>query len=178
MKKIFILMGPSGSGKTTLARHLGEKNIPELISHTTRPKREKEIHGIDYYFVNKDEWDQIEKIESAEYAGNYYCLSKQEVDEKFKLSNTVFIIAEKHGAEQIIDKFPGAAEVIFITIPLKEMERRMRARGDTEEQIKKRLNNAVKNNEHDDHGLSSYHIENFDLDLSKQIIEEIILAWD
>lgn len=76
---IVTITGPSGSGKSTLERALIEKN-PELfnrvISMTTRPPREGEVDGVDYYFVSNAEFLQRinagQILEYAEFAGNYY----------------------------------------------------------------------------------------------------------
>ena len=80
MKKgiLFVFSGPSGSGKTTLAKKVVEEinNIYFAISHTTRNKREREIDGQDYHFVDISKFmNMVDKGEFAEWAevfGNYY----------------------------------------------------------------------------------------------------------
>ena len=55
---LFVLQGPSGSGKTTQAAHLArEKNFEKIITATTRPPREGEVHGRDYYFLDENTYD-------------------------------------------------------------------------------------------------------------------------
>ena len=55
---LFVLQGPSGSGKTTQAAHLArEKNFEKIITATTRPPREGEVHGRDYYFLDEKTYD-------------------------------------------------------------------------------------------------------------------------
>lgn len=60
MGKIFCIMGKSSSGKDTIFRLLSEENIyglKEVVIYTTRPKRNNETHGVEYYFINKNELD-------------------------------------------------------------------------------------------------------------------------
>ena len=55
---LFVLQGPAGSGKTTQAAHLArEKNFKKIITATTRPPREGEMHGRDYYFLDEKTYD-------------------------------------------------------------------------------------------------------------------------
>ena len=55
---LFVLQGPSGSGKTTQAAHLArEKKFKKIITATTRPPREGEVHGRDYYFLDENTYD-------------------------------------------------------------------------------------------------------------------------
>ena len=80
--RLFILSAPSGAGKTTLAKRLiaSQPNMVLSVSHTTRPERNGEQHGVDYWFVSRDEFlSMIEKGDFLEYAevfGNLYGTSK------------------------------------------------------------------------------------------------------
>lgn len=79
MVKIIAIMGEAGSGKDCLTKKL-VRNYPELfneiVSCTTRPKREKEIEGVDYYYLSKDQFElNIENGKMLEYTtfrGWYY----------------------------------------------------------------------------------------------------------
>ena len=152
-KTIFIFLGASGSGKTTAGIYLNEKlGIPGLVSHTTRPPRVGEKHGYSYYFVSSlDEFEVIEKIEYAEYGGNHYALSKSEVERKLKDYDKVFVITEINGVRQIQSYYKDNpvvdVKVIYFDTTLELMEERMKLRGDSEENIKKRLEKAVKDKE-------------------------------
>ena len=174
MKKIFILVGPSGSGKTTLGRYLESLGIPELISHTTRKPRKGEIEGKTYYFINKKEFDKIEKIEYSEYAGNYYCLSKKEIDNKLNQYNTVFAITDIHGMRQVKKQYPEETISIFIEVTMDEMIDRMLQRGDNEDNIAKRMSNAVLNNELENGKYCDYIVRNDKLYKSQLALNKII----
>ncbi|MFQ6605875.1 MAG: guanylate kinase, partial [Fidelibacterota bacterium] len=78
MKNFVAIAAPSGSGKTTLCRGLQKQN-PEIefsISVTTRPRRDYERNGYDYYFVSDDEFQRMirkgELLEFEEVHGYYY----------------------------------------------------------------------------------------------------------
>ena len=146
-KRIILLMGASGSGKTTLGMFLREFGIPELISHTTRKKREGEREGDPYHFITKEEFDKIDKVEETEYAGNFYCLAKSEVEEKLKKFRRVYCITDAYGMKHIRQKYGDMVKVIYIDVTLPEMKARMLSRGDSKEVIEQRIKNAIKNNE-------------------------------
>lgn len=173
-KKIFILVGASGSGKTTLGNYLKSIGIPELVSHTTRAMREGEVDGISYNFISKEDFVKIEKVEHAEYSGNYYCLSKKEVDEKLSQSDNVFAVTELKGLEQIKERYPEETVSIFIKVTLDEMVERMKARGDSKENIANRVSNAILNDELDNEYKCDYSITNDSLDKSKLVLEKIV----
>lgn len=176
-RNIFVLMGGSGTGKTTLGNYLKEIGIPEIVSHTTRKMRENEIPGETYYFIDREEFDSIEKVEWTEYpkdSGIFYCLSKNEVENKLSHYGSVFAITDQFGMKQLKDQYPNEVKVIYITIPLSEMEKRMRSRGDSEENIQKRLLQAKETGELNNYNLADFVIENIDLEESKKQISEIV----
>ena len=86
---MIILIGASSSGKSTIEQEVDKRGIcNKLTSHTTRPMRDNEIEGVDYYFVNENDLLEMEIddsfIEERQYITRYGCwiygLSKQEVD--------------------------------------------------------------------------------------------------
>lgn len=176
-RKIYILMGGSGTGKTTLGNYLKEIGLPEMVSHATRPMRKGEENGVTYYFISREEFDSIDKIEWTEYpkdSGKLYCLSRQEVETKLSEFGKVFAITDRNGMEQVKEKYPNEVEVIYVYISLEEMEKRMRARGDSEEAIQDRLQQALETGELNNHDFADHIIENIDLEESKRKIREIV----
>lgn len=176
-KRIFLLIGPSGSGKDTLGEHLKSKGIPELVSHTTRKMREGEIDGVNYHFITKEKFNKIERIEESNYSGNFYALSKSEVDSKLKEFNSVFAIVDINGYEQIKEKYPEETVSIYIEVTLDEMAYRMRQRGDKKEDIAKRISNAILTDELSNGKECDYIIRNEDglFNLSKEALDKIII---
>ena len=76
MKNLLILIGPSAGGKSTFANFLEQNDFKEVVSMTTRPKRQNEVHGESYFFCSEKDFITYIKngvmIEYAEYCGNYY----------------------------------------------------------------------------------------------------------
>ena len=174
-KKIYVLMGASGSGKTTVGNMLKKFGIPEIISHTTRAMREGEVEGETYYYISKEEFEQIEKIEAVQYGSNFYCISKMEIENKFKGNEKLFVICDVNGMEQVKNSYPEQVVVIYLYTSLEEMERRMRVRGDSEENIQQRLIYANETNELDNGKYADHRIENRDLEQTKRQVMDIVL---
>lgn len=174
MKRIYVIVGPSGSGKNTLGNHLIDKGIPELVSHTTRAMRVGEVHGINYYYVNKEEFDKIDKVESSNYAGNFYCLSKKEVESKLQKFDTVFVVADIDGMRQIKKMYPEETTSLFILVTKEEMIERMKARGDLPENIEKRIQNSIVHKELENWQYCDYIIRNDNVKDALKRLEDIL----
>lgn len=148
--------------------------IPELVSHTTRPMRKGEVNGETYYFVTKEEFNKLEKLEQVCYAGNYYGLSKKEVDSKLEANDAVFAIVDKNGLVQLRKFYLEQVVAIYVYAPLEEMEKRMRQRGDSEEVIRKRIQNALETGELENSHIADYAILNIDLEKAKEKLREVV----
>lgn len=171
MKKILLLIGTSASGKTTLGQFLQTLGVPELISHTTRKARQGEIEGTTYHYISKEEFDKLDKLEQTYYAGNYYCLSREEVERHEE--DLVYCIVDHRGAMQIKQNFENVI-VIYIHINQKQQEERLRKRGDSEDEIKSRIVYSIQNDEvKNDIEIADYIITNNNLETSKQILKYI-----
>lgn len=144
--QLFIISGSSGVGKGTLINEFLKKadNIYLSVSSTTRKPREGEIHGQNYYFVSRDDFqksiDNDDFLEWAEFGGNRYGTDKNRVCEMLEAGKNVLLEIEVQGAKQVKQKMPEAI-LIFILPPSKEeIEKRLRGRGtETEDAIQKRL---------------------------------------
>ncbi len=148
--RLIILAAPSGGGKTTLCELL-LKEFPSIslsVSTTTRPKRPNEVDGTHYHFVSEAEFERkIDLHDFAEWAfvhQNRYGTSLSTIQEQFKLGHHILFDIDVQGAKSLKQLYPEQSLLIFILPPsLEELERRLRARrGDSEEAIQKRLDNA------------------------------------
>ncbi|MFN3406297.1 MAG: guanylate kinase [Caldimicrobium sp.] len=145
---ILIVSGPSGAGKSTLLKGLPVDEFYFSISHTTRPPRQGETHGKEYYFVNKETFLKMleagEFLEWIEVHGNFYGTSIKEVEKAFSQGKHLVLDVEVIGASALKRKFGPSALSIFILPPnLKILEERLRKRGtESEEKIKERLERA------------------------------------
>jgi guanylate kinase len=152
--KIWCFIGPSGTGKTHLTNRAvsyfnaqGENNIGTIVSHTTRAMRAGETDGVDYYFISKKEFDKLDKAESTCYAGNYYCISKEEVSRILNNYKKVFVVVEINGYRQLKEAYGDEAASVFIETPEELLEERLKMRGDSPENINIRMANLKQSNE-------------------------------
>ena len=149
--QILIVSGPSGSGKSTLlGRLLKEENdLYFSISSTTRAPRQGETDGVNYYFINKDEFkkgiDAGEFLEWAFVHGNYYGTSLKPVLKALKEGKIAIFDIDVQGFNIAKSKFAKNITSVFITTASKnELKSRLQNRGtDSAETIEKRLINAV-----------------------------------
>lgn len=154
--QILIVSGPSGSGKSTLlGRLLKEENdLYFSISSTTRAPRRGETEGVNYYFINKDEFkkgiDADEFLEWAFVHGNYYGTSLKPVLKALEEGKIAIFDIDVQGFNIAKSKFAENITSVFITTASKnELKSRLQNRGtDSAQTIEKRLINAVGEMEH------------------------------
>lgn len=147
--RLIVLTGPSGVGKGTLLRSLLARH-PELhlsISITTRPPRPGEVHARDYYFVDRSRFREMlengELLEWAEFALNCYGTPREPVENMIREGKSVILEIELAGARQVRETFPEALQVFILPPSERELERRIRSRGqDSEAAIARRLQRA------------------------------------
>lgn len=143
------MTGASGVGKDTIRKATlpAIDNLFYSVSATTRKQRPGEIHGQQYYYFDREEFERMieqnELLEYAEYVGDYYGTPAGPVRENLERGRDVLLELELVGARQVKQKM-GEAVMVFIAPPsLIELERRLRGRGtDSEEKIQKRLTRA------------------------------------
>ena len=146
---LFIIVAPSGAGKTSLVRALVSR-LPSLqisISHTTRAPRPAEIHGIDYFFLDKQSFqnhiDQALFLEYATVHGNFYGTSKEWVRSRLNEGIDIVLEIDWQGARQIRTLFPDAVSIFILPPSLPVLEQRLRTRAqDNEAVIQLRLQAA------------------------------------
>lgn len=173
-KNIYVLIGPSGSGKNSLGLTLEEHGFIRLITSTTRKKRMGEEEGVSYYFLTPEAFKNMEKIEETYYAGNFYGLSKQEVDQKLCCEKPIYIIMDQPGYKRLKAIYGDQVKSIFITINPDNMRQRLIKRGDDQEEIDKRINQMIETKEHlmPD---ADFTIINDDFEKAKKALLDIVL---
>jgi guanylate kinase len=151
--KVIIISAPSGAGKTTIVRHLlgiEKFRLSFSISACTRPIREGEKDGRDYYFMSVDrfkgcidddsfvEWEEV-------YKNSYYGTLKSEVERIWNLSNNVLFDVDVMGGINLKNKFKEDALSIFVMPPSMEiLQQRLEQRGtESAEKVRNRLNKAA-----------------------------------
>ena len=147
---LVIISGPSGVGKGTVRKALFEMEGHDLvysISMTTRPQREGEVDGIDYFFVTVEEFEKRinegKFLEYAKFVGHYYGTPKDKIDEQLAKGKEVVLEIEVQGANQVREKAKDGV-FIFIAPPSRNaLYRRLLRRGtDSKTSIKNRMDKA------------------------------------
>lgn len=149
--KMIIISAPSGAGKTTLVKHLLSErtDIEFSVSACSRPKREDEQHGVDYYFLTADTFrEKIKNNEFIEweevYPGSFYGTLRTEVERIWSKGHHVIFDVDVVGGLNIKKQYAEKALAVFIMPPsVAVLEQRIRKRqSDSEEQIRKRVEKA------------------------------------
>lgn len=152
MKKgtLLVLSGPSGSGKGTLVKEYMSKNkgVFVSVSATTRAPREGEVHGVNYFFMTKAEFEKKVSedgfLEHAEFCDNYYGTPREEVEKKLNEGFDVILEIEVQGALQVKENCPEAVLVFTIPPSFEVLRKRLIGRGtESMDVIKKRLATAI-----------------------------------
>ena len=145
-----VLSSPSGAGKTTLTRRLlaDNPNMAMSVSATTRPPRPGEQDGVDYFFVTKDRFaeleDQGEFLEHAKVFDNHYGTPRSPVEDALMKGKDVVFDIDWQGAQQLNQAAADDLVKIFILPPnMRELEQRLRTRAlDSDAVIAKRMSKS------------------------------------
>lgn len=148
--RLIVVSAPSGAGKTTLVHEIMRRR-PEVrfsISYTTRPPRDSETHGKDYFFVGEQEFQEMVSrdafLESACVFDHWYGTSRESVDTLLEQGATVLLEIDWQGAAQVRARAPDALGIFIFPPSREELERRLKGRGtDSEEVIRRRLREAL-----------------------------------
>lgn len=150
--KLIIIAAPSGAGKTSVTKHLLKAFPSQLvfsISCATRPPRNHEKHGVDYYFISADEFKRrIDQKEFAEwemvYEGKYYGTLKRELERIWKQGKAPLLDVDVQGGINIQQQYPEQSLSLFIEPPsMEELEKRLKKRGtETPDSLKARIEKA------------------------------------
>ena len=138
---LFIVSAPSGAGKTSLVAALVEqvRGLRISVSHTTRPQRPGEVHGVNYHFTERD--DFLAKVndggflEHAEVFGNLYGTSSDWVRETLHGGEDVVLEIDWQGAQQVRRLMPEASSVFILPPSLEVLAQRLRGRGSDDDSV-------------------------------------------
>ncbi|MBR6663776.1 MAG: guanylate kinase [Alphaproteobacteria bacterium] len=178
---MFIIEAPSGTGKGTVIKELlkNDSNIKFSVSVTTRPPREGEVEGVDYYFVSNEQYDEFlaqdafyEYVDSQ--YGSRYGTLRSEVDSFINVGQDVMFDMDWAGARQMKEKAGSDVVTIYLLPPsIKELRQRLENRGtDSKEVIEQRMGIILDKMSHWDE--FDYVIVNVDLQETVTKIQKII----
>ncbi len=147
---LFIVSSPSGAGKSTIARRLlsTEPGLEMSVSATTRAPRPGEVDGVDYNFVDTEQFKAMvadnQFLEWAHVFGQRYGTPRAPVEHALAEGRDVLFDIDWQGAQQLYQQAGGDVVRVFIFPPsMEELERRLRARRtDSDEIIEGRMARA------------------------------------
>lgn len=146
---LFILSGPSGVGKDAVMARLWEEHFPLHfgVTATTRPPRQGEVEGVDYYFVSEDEFQRMidadEMLEWAEVHCRRYGVPRASVRRFLQTGEDVLLRVDVQGAATIRSKVPEAVLIFLAPPSMDSLIARLKGRGtETPEQLATRIANA------------------------------------
>jgi guanylate kinase len=138
---ILIISAPSGAGKTTLCRSLMERfpSMKESVSYTTRPPRTGELHGIDYFFVSREEFQRMVDgdafAEWAEVHGNLYGTALATIDEARKNGVDLVLDIDCQGARRLKEQIERCVYIFVLPPSMAELRRRLESRSSDDQAV-------------------------------------------
>ena len=179
---LIVLSGPSGTGKGTVCaavRNSEDVSIEYSISATTRNPRNGEVHGREYFFYDKETFEQLREqggfLEWAQVYDNYYGTPRQYVEEVLERGNDCILEIDPQGAFQVRAAWQEAI-LIFIAPPsLQELRSRLSGRRtESAEEMEKRLSCALE--ELEQRSKYDYVIVNDDVAAAANKLKAILVA--
>lgn len=146
---VFVLSAPSGAGKRTVLKQVFDSDaaLGYSISATTRPRREGEIDGTDYYFLDRETFERKiaegDFVEWAEVHGNLYGTLQNELERLTGAGKDTVLELDVQGMRNLKSRGQDIVSIFVMAPSFDELERRLRARAtDHPEVIALRLRNA------------------------------------
>jgi guanylate kinase len=178
---VFVISAPSGGGKTTLAGQIlnAMPDVERSVSMTTRPPREGERDGRDYFFVSEKAFEAVRKkkgfLEHARVFGQSYGTPNAFVDTQRRRGKDILLLIDVQGARQVQKNLKDAIRVFVMPPSMEELRRRLENRStDAPEEIQRRLKIAKR--EMREAGQFDYVVVNLDLAKAVDELRAIIIA--
>ncbi len=178
---LYIVSAPSGAGKTSLVKRLQQEddNLIVSVSHTTRAQRPGEVNGVDYNFVDRNEFESMLEggafLEQAQVFDNLYGTAQETVEALLFEGQDVILEIDWQGAQQVRKRMVDAIAIFVLPPSKKALEERLKGRGqDSIEVISRRMRDAITEMEH--YAEYDYLVVNDDFDLALSQMRSIIVA--
>lgn len=146
---MIVISGPSGVGKDAVVKSLQQRDLDFhfVVTMTSREPRNGEVHGVDYFFVSKEQFEeQIRRngfIEHALVYQDYKGIPKDQIVSAFASGRDVILRLDVQGARTMRALFPDAVLIFLIPTNVQEWYERLRKRKtETPESLALRLSTA------------------------------------
>lgn len=146
---LFVVSSPSGGGKGTLIRHVLDvvENLSYSVSYTTRAPRPGEMDGREYFFVNRETFEEMtaagEFLEWACVHGNFYGTAKQQIVAEIAAGADIILEVDVQGAASVRQLLMDSVSIFILPPSYEVLRQRLIARGtDSPEELELRLRNA------------------------------------
>jgi guanylate kinase len=146
---LIVISGPSGVGKDSVVQRMQERGLAFyfVVTATSRPPRPDEVHGVDYFFVSEDTFQQMiaedELIEHAIVYGQYKGIPKQQVRDALNSGMDVVMRLDVQGSATVKALIPDAILIFLSASSEDELIARLHKRNaDSSDQIQKRIETA------------------------------------
>jgi guanylate kinase len=143
---LVVISGPSGVGKDAVVKRMKELNYPFsfVVTTTSRPPRQGEKHGVDYFFISQEQFEELirksELIEHALVYGKYYGVPKEQVRRALASGQDVIMRVDVQGAATVRRLIPDAVLIFLLAGSEEELLDRLRERGtETAENLQRRI---------------------------------------
>lgn len=178
---LIVISGPSGAGKGTLCKAILNKHseLNISVSMTTRQPRAAECDGINYFFVNREKFENmIANNQFLEYAcvyDNYYGTPREYVESLINQGKDVILEIDIQGALKVKKVYKEGVFIFIMPPSMEELKNRIKKRGsETEESLVKRFKAAYK--EINYVSKYNYMVINDTVESAVEKIESIIVA--
>ncbi|MDA1073176.1 MAG: guanylate kinase [Proteobacteria bacterium] len=152
---LIMISAPSGAGKTSLVQSLlaQDAGLTVAVSHTTRARRSKEIDGLNYHFVDPNEFERMVGsdafLEHAEVFGHRYGTSREAVAGQLTAGRDVILEIDYQGAAQVRSRLPATLSIFILPPSRATLKARLVARKqDDDDVIEHRFEKAVQEMSH------------------------------
>jgi guanylate kinase len=185
--RLFVISAPSGAGKTSVSQAVLEAcaaqhvEIEKVVTYTSRAPRSGEVDGVDYHFINREEFLRRKAsgffLETTEYTGNWYG-SPASILEGMVNGKSYLMVTDRPGALVIKGLIPSAFLIWLYVDDIKTLRSRLEKRGtDSPDVIRKRLNLAEQEiAQENSEKIFDAHIKNDDFDAAVAAVKIVILS--
>lgn len=179
---LLVISGPSGAGKTTIAREV-ERAFPDAllsVSVTTRPRAPRDRDGVDYHFIDDQEFDRLieadDLLEWAPVFDRRYGTPRTPVAQTLDRGGLIILEIDVRGARQVRQRMPAALGIFILPPSREELLRRLRDRKrEDEATIQRRFREAEREiDEAQAGGIYDAFVVNDDLEKAVAITRAIV----